>query len=183
MISSFVLLLPTVQRAPVSTSSGLSATVWVSIAGIVVSGVVGPQLTSRATWRANRRQFNRDQNAKRRDDLRTLLDEAAVLLASGATNLRLIRENAANDRPESDELVDWLGKVFPMSQRLRLRLPESNAVVQAYDSVREALIETQNLAAGIDGQVLNFETKRREFLETARKELDREIPEKVNTND
>lgn len=115
----------------------------------------------------------------RRDDLRTLLDEAAVLLASGATNLRLIRENSTNNRPDPDELVNWLGKVFPMSQRLRLRLPESNAVVQAYDSVRKALIETQGTAGGIEGQVADFERKRGEFLETARKELDREIPEKV----
>ena len=55
--------------------------------------MLGPQITSWSTQRANRKQFNRDQNAKRRDDLRAVLDEAALLLASGATNLRLIGAN------------------------------------------------------------------------------------------
>lgn len=183
ILSSIVLSLPAAQGRSGSTSSSLNATIWVSIAGIAVSGVVGPQLTSWATRRADRKQFNRDQNAKRRDDLRTLLDEAAVLLASGATNLRLIRENSSNDSPDQDDLSDWLSKVFPMGQRLRLRLPESDPVVKAYDNVREALIETQDTPGDIEAQITNFEQKRREFLETSRRELDRTIPEKVNVND
>jgi hypothetical protein len=177
MLSSLALLVSEVQHSSASASSDLNATVWVSIAGIAVSGVVGPQLTSWYTRRANRKQFNRDQNAKRREDLRVLLDEATVLLASGATNLRLIRENATNNRPESEELANWLSQVFPMGQRLRLRLPESNGVVKAYDSVRKALIETQGPASDIGTQVSNFEATRSSFLETARQELNKEIPE------
>lgn len=59
-----------------------------SVTGIVVSGVVGPAVTSWAARRAARKQFVRDQNAKRRDDLRALLDEAASVLGVGSIRLR-----------------------------------------------------------------------------------------------
>lgn len=150
----------------------MNATVWISIVGIVVSGVVGPQLTSWSARRANHKQFNRDQNAHRREDLRALLDEAAVLLASGATNLRHLREN---DQQKSAELSNWLSQVFPLGQRLRLRLREDNQVVRSYDDVREALVKAGE--TDIEIAISEFETKRRHFLDLARKELSKEIPE------
>jgi len=150
--------------------SVFNAALITSIAGILVSGVVGPQFTSWSTRRANRKQFNRDQTARRRDDLRSLLDEAAVLLASGATNLRHIRE--ANPDPE---LANWLSQIFPLGQRLRLRLPKDHQIVRAYDEVTDALAT----AADFDVQtvVADFEAKRDHFLDAARQTLKTEIPE------
>src|SRR5258708_1475213 len=113
-----LLALPSTSHS--DAMSVFNAALITSIAGILVSGVVGPQFTSWSTRRANRKQFNRDQNARRRDDLRSLLDEAAILLASGATNLRHIRE--AN--PDS-ELANWLSQIFPPGHRLRRRLPKT----------------------------------------------------------
>lgn len=173
---------PHASTSPASSgNSGLNATVWVAIAGIVVSGILGPQITSWSTQRANRKQFNRDQNAKRRDDLRAVLDEAALLLASGATNLRLIRANRLRGDPDSVELANWRSEVFPMGQRLRLRLPEDNDVVRAYDDARKALIETPREADNIDSAIADFETQRSKFLDIARRELDRKIPEKIDS--
>jgi hypothetical protein len=111
--------------------------------------------------------------------LRTILDEAAVLLASGTTNLRLTLENAKSGQANSEELANWRRQVFPMSQRLRLRLSDENEVVRAYDDAREALIETGGETNNIDAAISNFETQRSRFLDTARKELDKRIPEKV----
>jgi hypothetical protein len=169
-------LAPVEHVASGPAKSGLTVAIWVSIVGIVVSGIVGPQITSWSALRANRRRFNRDQNARRRDDLRTVLDEAAVLLASGVTNLRLIRENEVSGRPDSPELANWRSQVFPMGQRLRLRLSGDNEVVRAYDHTRTALIETET--RNIEAAISNFEALRNEFLDLARKELEKEIPEK-----
>lgn len=184
MVGAIMLILAPVPHASATPSSsggnsGLTATVWVSIVGIVVSGVLGPQITAWSTRRSNRRQFDRDQNAKRRDDLRKILDEAAILLASGATNLRLTLENASSGQADSEELVNWRRQVFPMGQRLRLRLSGDNEVVRAYDDAREALIKTVDEADNIEAAISNFETLRSRFLDVALKELGKKIPEKV----
>lgn len=147
----------------------------IAIAGIVVSGVVGPQLTAWATRNANRKQFNRDQNARRRDDLRALLDEAAVLLASGATNLRHAREGGGAERATASGAAGWASEVFPLGQRLRLRLPEDHQVVKAYDEARTTLVTLAN--SGDEADVAPFEAKRAQFLDLARQTLDQEIPE------
>ena len=150
----------------------MDATLTASIVGITVSGVVGPQTTAWAIRRANRRQFNRDQAARGRDDLRSLLDEAAVLLASGGTNLRFLRE------APTAELQDWLSGVFPLGQRLRLRLPSDHDVVSAYDDVREALANTAGeTEPDVESAVADFERKREYFLDVARTALAAEIPE------
>ena len=151
-------------------------TTLIAIAGILVSGVVGPQLTSWSARRANRKQFNREQNARRRDDLRTLLDEAAILLASGATNLRHMQEDASRGQESAPDVTAWLAQVFPLGQRLRLRLPESHRVVQAYDDVREALAAAADV--DIETVVSDYEAKRAHFLDLARETLNVEIPEK-----
>lgn len=179
-ISLIVAPLSYVAATPASagSSSSLTATVWVSIAGIVVSGVLGPQITTWSTRRSNRRQFDRDQNTKRRDDLRAIFDEAAVLLASGATNLRLIRENASSGQADSEEIANWRRQVFPMAQRLRLRLPGDSEVIRAYEDAREALIESGDKTDDIDAAILRFEAQRSRFLDAARKELEKKIPEK-----
>src|SRR5258708_1439399 len=163
-----LLALPSTSHS--DAMSVFNAALITSLAGILVSGVVGPQFTSWSTRRANRKQFNRDQNARRRDDLRSLLDEAAILLASGATNLRHIRE--AN--PDS-ELANWLSQIFPLGQRLRLRLPKNHQIVRAYDEVTDALATAAD--SDVQAVVADFEAKRDHFLDVARQTLDTEIPE------
>ena len=150
--------------------SVFNAALITSIVGILVSGVVGPQFTSWSTRRANHKQFNRDQNARHRDDLRSLLDEAAILLASGATNLRHLRE--ANPDPE---LANWLSQIFPLGQRLRLRLPEDHQIVRSYVEVTDALATAAN--ADVEAVITDFEAKRDHFLDVARQTLNTEIPE------
>jgi hypothetical protein len=150
--------------------SVFNAALITSIAGILVSGVVGPQFTSWSTRRANRKQFNLDQNARRRDDLRSLLDEAAILLASGATNLRHLREEHANP-----ELANWLSQLFPLGQRLRLRLPKGHQAVRAYEEVRESLANVAD--SDVQAVITDFEAKRDHFLDVARQTLNTEISE------
>ncbi len=159
------------------TLNTIDATLAASITGIVVSGVVGPQVTAWSIRRANRRQFNRDQAARRRDDLRSVLDEAAVLLASGATNLRLLRETP------TVELRDWLSSVFPLGQRLRLRLPGDDEVVAAYNEVREALATTaEGVEPDVDSAIADYERKRERFLDLARAALTAEILEEERSS-
>lgn len=158
--------------------NAVDATLTASIVGIVVSGVVGPQVTAWMARRNDRLRFDRDQAAHRRDDLRAVLDEAAVLLAAGATNLRLHR--AANVAGTSQEpaVKDWLASVFPLGQRLRLRLTADDPVVVAYDQVREALVDVAAEPRGdIDDLVEEFETRRSAFLDAARRGLSRVLVE------
>lgn len=159
-----------------------NTTLLVSVTGIVVSGVVGPTATSWAARRAARKQFVRDQAAKRREDLHALLDEAASVLGLGPTRLRQTREleRAGAELPEGLRL--WPEQVYAIGQRLRLRLGGSDPVLQAYDVVRERLIEAAQLAAQDDAQhenaVLRFEASREEFLARARAKLDAPISER-----
>ena len=147
-------------------------TLIVSVVGIATSGVVGPQITAWATRKANRLQFDRERAANRIDELRGLVDEAAVLLAAGATNLRLLAQGAATPP------ADWVQQVFPLGQRLRLRLPEDHAIVTAYDAVRAALTSTAEAAPDqLDACLAEFEGKRSEFLRQARETLNAPVPE------
>ena len=68
-----------------------------------------------------------------------------------------------------------------MGQRLRLRLSDDNEVVRAYDDTTKALIETVGEAGSIEAAISNFETQRKRFLDVAREELDKEIPEKMES--
>lgn len=148
-----------------------------SIVGIVVSGILGPQLTAWATRRADRKRFEREQAAKRRDDLRQLVDEAAQLLAPGATNLRLLREADIAKAPADPDVSDWPRRVYVLGQRLRLRLPLEAAVVQHYEEVRIKLVAAAE-ARGEDSDeeaLVEFEAARARLLDTARDALARPI--------
>ena len=96
-----------------------NTTLVVSVTGIVVSGVVGPTVTSWAARRAARKQFVRDQAAKRREELHALLDEAASVLGLGPTRLRQTRElqRASAELPEDLRL--WPEQVYVIGHQLR----------------------------------------------------------------
>jgi hypothetical protein len=56
------------------------STLIVGVVGIVVSGILGPAASVWLSRKSARQQFKRDLIVARRDDLRQLVDEAALLL-------------------------------------------------------------------------------------------------------
>jgi hypothetical protein len=60
------------------------STLLVGVVGIVVSGILGPAASVWLSRKSARQQFKRDLIVARRDDLRQLVDEAALLLAPAA---------------------------------------------------------------------------------------------------
>lgn len=149
----------------------------VGVTGILVSGVIGPAVAAWLARQSRLRDFHREQVAERRDELRKVLDEAAVLLASGPTNIRILRE--AREGEEVDRARAWLSTVFPIGQRLQLWLPPSHPVVASYERVREGLVDAAGAGTSAEGDaVLNrFEEERRLFLGSARDALLSRIPE------
>src|SRR4051812_27338254 len=104
----------------------MSSAALLGVTGIVVSGVVGPLVATWASKRGDIQRFERDQLQRRREDLRTLVDEAAVLLGAGETNLRLAHEAASKSNPEPADVREWAGKVHLLGQRLLLRLSSTH---------------------------------------------------------
>jgi hypothetical protein len=160
------------------TESMTDNAVIVGVTGIVVSGVLGPSVASWLARRSRSREFHREQVAQRRDELRGLLDEAAALLASGPTNVRILHERQAG-ADDLDRARAWLSQVFPIGQRLQLWLPSDHAVVTAYERVREQLIAAAEAGVTPSGVALleRFEEDRRAFLDSARETLLSPIPE------
>jgi hypothetical protein len=152
-------------------------TVIVAVTGIVVSGLVGPSVAAWLAHRARSLEFHREQVAVRRDELRKVLDEAASLLASGPTNVRVLHEQRSGG--ELDRAREWLTQVFPIEQRLQLWLPAAHPIVTSYERVRERLAEaTEAGAAPGAGAILEqFEQDRTAFLDHAREALLSPIPE------
>jgi hypothetical protein len=153
------------------------STVAVGITGILVSGVVGPSVAAVLARRSRSREFHREQVAARRNELRKLLDEAASLLASGPTNVRILHEQEVGI--EVERARAWLSEVFPVGQRLQLWLPASHPVVISYDRVRERLVEAAQAGPkpGSDLILDQFEQERAAFLDRARDALLSPIPE------
>jgi hypothetical protein len=148
------------------------------VTGIVVSGVVGPGVAAWLARRAESGAFHREQVAGRRDELRTVLDEAAGLLASGPTNVRALQEN----KEDSDDLKrarTWLSEVYPIGQRLQLWLPADHAVVGAYERVRQSLVDMMEAGSAVSAELLltKFEQERKLFLDASRETLLSPIPE------
>ncbi len=151
-----------------------------SITGIVVSGVVGPAATAWAGRRAARKQFLRDQAAKRRDDLRALCDEAARVLGVGPIRLRESWEAQASGAELTEAHRVWPDQVFVIGQRLQLRLGAGDKVVTQYDAVRQALRDAGQLPPDAGRQrhedaVSRFEAARDDFLAAAQAKLDEPI--------
>lgn len=146
----------------------------VGVAGIIVSGVVGPWVTVVAHRRSARRQFDLDQAATGRDRLRDVLDDAAVLLARGATHLRHVRDEGNSH--EVEEARDWAKEVSELSLRLRLRIPENDQIVLTYDRVIDRFEEfARESNTAYDAGLARFESARNEFLAAARYHLAQRI--------
>ncbi len=152
-----------------------STAVTVAVTGIVVSGVLGPVITSLVSHVSDARKFARDTARRRRDELRGVLDEAAVLLSAGP---RMVRHLTAPGAPGHREAVEWSASVYPMRERLVLRLPANHPVVAAYDRVRDALTALAETALDEESTMRAFEAARDSFLAEARQLLEAPIPER-----
>jgi hypothetical protein len=153
----------------------------VGVVGIVFSGFIGPTVTA---WFTGRREWTKDWRAlaaARQNDLREVLDEAAKVLSGAVGRLRplLAASLAGEELPK--EPADFLGTLAPLGHRLRLRLPDSDPVVTAYDNAVEKLravgpaIASQ---AAFDAAVAEFDAARDAFLANSRAKLRAEIFEK-----
>ena len=166
-------------REPQEAMSDTTKTLLVAVAGILVSGVVGPAVTAWATRRANRQQFERDQAAKRREDFRSLVDDAAKLLGAGVTNLRIGREAREAGGGVPSEVTDWASAAHLLRQRLLLRRASEHQVMTTYAGVLDALEAVSAAAeeAAYENAVTNYEQSMNAFLATARASLDAAVSE------
>jgi hypothetical protein len=160
-----------------------NTTLIAAVTGIVVSGIVGPSATAWASRRAARKQFVRDRAAARRDELRSLLDEAAVTLGLGGSRLRQVRHSGEPGSRLSEPQPSWAEQVFTVGQRLRLRLPADDPIILSYDRVRQQLVVLAELSSQADEasyeQVMTaFETARDAFLAASQAALDAPISDK-----
>jgi hypothetical protein len=143
-----------------------------------MSGVVGPSLTSWANRRGATQGFQREVRRSQRDDIRQLLDEAAVLLAQGPTMVRRLQEAVASAGEQPAKASEWRAEVFPLGERLRLRLPVDHPIVTSYEVVRTSLADALEAASTdrANAAVDRFENLRDAFLQEGRHLLDQPIP-------
>jgi hypothetical protein len=157
------------------------STLIVGVVGIVFSGFIGPTVTALWTSRRERQKDIRARHVARRDDLREVVDEAAKALGGAVSKLRPLLEAEQRSQDPPKESVDFISTLFPLGQRLQLRLPESDPVVVAYELVRQKLIA---LAAATGSQqqfdtaIAAFETERAKFLTATRDALHAPITDK-----
>jgi hypothetical protein len=156
------------------------ATLIVGVVGIVFSGFVGPTVTGWLTGGRERQKDERALTVSRRDNLREVVDEAAKVLGAAVTNLRAAREAEEKSDPIPKETTELLAIVFPLGQRLRLRLPASSDVVKSYDEAREkleAVWHVMNEGGDFDAAIKEFELAREQFLDNARAYLEQPLLE------
>jgi hypothetical protein len=157
-----------------------NTTLIASVTGIAVSGIVGPSATAWASRQAARKQFVRDRAAGRRDELRSLLDEAAVTLGLAGPRLRQVQRQGPQNGDPNDLQPSWSEQVFTLGQRLRLRLPADDAIVLTYDETRAQLVAlaevpAQASEATVGAAFTAFEAARDSFLAASRAALDAPI--------
>lgn len=158
------------------------STLIVSVTGILVSGVVGPAVSTWAARRTARRQFLRDRAAGRMAELGSILDEAASLLGLGVTRLRQTREASLAGSQLGEDLRTYPEEVYVVGQRLRLRLGGEDPIVKAFEEVRASLVEASECPdddeSAHEAAAVCFEENRERFLTAARARLSAPISEK-----
>lgn len=171
---------PVVEKVAAQSWWSEHSTLVVGVVGIVVSGFVGPTVTALLTARRDRAKEQRAFAITLRDDLRVLVDEAADLLGRAVSHLRLALRAEERGEPPPPEAGDSIGALFPLGQRLRLRLAEDDPVVTSYDKVRGCLLELSEATgsqAAFDAAIHKVEMARASFLDAARVTLSAPISE------
>lgn len=142
---------------------------------------MGPSIAALWTTRREREKDARARLLVQRDDLRSVVDEAAKALGGAVVRLRLALEAQLKGQPLPHDTRDFLAELFTIGQRLRLRAPVSDAMVQSYDAAREQLIEVARATstqADFDDAAAVFDTKRAHFLDKSREVLNAPIPDR-----
>lgn len=150
--------------------------------GILTSGVLGPAAAARWARAQQVREFQHDLMTRRTEDLRSVLDDAAVLLGAGVTNLRLAAESAHRRQDSPPEVREWAGQVHLARERILLRLTEDHPVVVRFTEARDLLATRVGTALDADADrvvlsndltaaIEEFENKRSAFLGEARRLL------------
>lgn len=146
------------------------------VTGIVVSGVVGPLIAFWAARNGDRRRYTLDARQRQHEDLQKVVDEGAVLLGAGQTNLRLAHEAASAGKDVPAEVKEWSSAVHLLGQRLLLRLPANDPIVASYEAVRGALLTLGHVYGNderYEEAADDFESRRDSFLTEARDNLAR----------
>jgi hypothetical protein len=158
-----------------------NATLIVGVVGILVSGLVGPSIAAHWTTQREREKDARAHLLAQRDDLRGVVDEAAKALGGAVARVRPALEAQLKGQPLPQEPRDFLAELFTVGQRLRLRAPATDPIVQSYDAAREQLIEVSRATGSkttFDDAARVFDSQRTAFLDQAREALDVPIPDK-----
>jgi hypothetical protein len=175
-------------RSKQDTAPLPSDAVIIGTVGILTSGVFGPAVAARWARERQEREFEHDVALRRNEDLRQVLDDAAVLLGSGVTNLRRAFEAARDRRGSPSDVQEWASRVHLARERILLRLAEDDPVVARYTEAREALTgplgraiqagasgaggDESSANAELDLAIADFEAKRSSFLAAARELLE-----------
>jgi len=175
-------LLPAAHSAAGESSDWWTrhSTLIVGVVAIIISGFVGPTVTG---WLTSPREAAKDERGfvtARRNELRELLDEAARVLAPAVTYLREMLAAHRAGQPTPEDADQWARGVFPLVQRLRLRLPENHPVVSKFEAVHTRLVEASEALgdqAAFDAAVDRFENARAAFLDEARVALQAALTE------
>lgn len=147
------------------------STLIVGVVGIIVSGFVGPTVTGWLTGRRERAKDARGRVASQRDDLRGVLDDAAIALAAAVSNLRPLLDAQLAGREPPEKPADFLRSLIALEQRLRLRVPATDPLVQTFADVRAKLLDLSRATSSQeewDAGVQDFEATRATFLEAGR---------------
>lgn len=118
--------------------------------------------------------FRHEHSLRRSEDLREVLDEAAVVLAGGLTRVRELVEDTEVSPEAADAAKTWSMQVHELSERLALRLPNASTTVGAYERATEALAAVAEAVAAeprpqnVSSLMGNAEAERAAFLASAR---------------
>ena len=134
----------------------VSDTTAIAIAGIVVSGVVGPSTI--ALWASHRQK--RDHQHELGKEVRELLDDAAAALGKmRRATMRIVRlwerglpDSDARVREETAAQREAVEQSRYARDRLRLRLGKDHPVTEAYEEAALVLDEIYGIVSGRAGR-------------------------------
>jgi hypothetical protein len=147
-------------------------TLVLEVTGIVVSGVVGPVVVTMAVTHGEHRHLEEQEAERDRDDLLRVLEEIAQLLGSAILDL----ERAGTEARTAAmlPLAELSSRLYPLQQRLLLRLRHDDVIAERLNRVMDVLRESEDAGADTAGDVAllkRFDAARQEFLDIARTEL------------